>query len=36
VTFDQLIDEVPACTAEQKPESRRRTLERDKLTVLSP
>jgi proteasome accessory factor B len=30
VTFDQLIREVPAYAAEQKPESRRRTFERDK------
>ncbi|HEY9504677.1 MAG TPA: WYL domain-containing protein, partial [Gemmatimonadales bacterium] len=33
VTFDQLIDQVPAYTAEQKPESRRRTFERDKLEL---
>jgi predicted DNA-binding transcriptional regulator YafY len=33
VTFDQLIDEVPAYAAEQKPESRRRTFERDKLEL---
>jgi len=30
VTFEQLIREVPAYAAEQKPESRRRTFERDK------
>jgi proteasome accessory factor B len=30
VTFDQLIREVPAYAAEQRPESRRRTFERDK------
>jgi proteasome accessory factor B len=30
VTFEQLIDEVPAYAAEQKDESRRRTFERDK------
>lgn len=30
VTFEQLIREVPAYTAEQKEESRRRTFERDK------
>ncbi|MGH2825068.1 MAG: hypothetical protein ACRDLY_19015, partial [Thermoleophilaceae bacterium] len=30
VTFEQLIREVPADTAEQKEESRRRTFERDK------
>jgi hypothetical protein len=33
VTFDQLIDEVPAYRAEQKPESRRGTFERDKLEL---
>jgi proteasome accessory factor B len=33
VTFDQLIDEVPAYSAEQKAESRRRTFERDKLEL---
>ena len=30
VTFEQLIDEIPAYAAEQNPESRRRTFERDK------